>query len=88
MRLKAQIEKHRLGGSGLTSDLDDLRDEIQETLAQQATQIDEIHERLDFAEGERAGWRSLARHPVRRCHSPRPVQHDEGNPQTGRPLSR
>ena len=50
MRLKAQIEKHRLGGSGSTSDLDDLRDEIRDTLAQQATQIDEIHERLDFAE--------------------------------------
>ena len=50
MRLKAEIEKHRLGASGSTSDLDDLRDEMRETLAQQATQIDELHERLDFSE--------------------------------------
>lgn len=50
MRLKAEIEKHRLGASGSTSDLHDLRDEMRETLAQQATQIDELHERLDFAE--------------------------------------
>ena len=50
MKLKAEIEKRRLGGSDSASDLDDLRDEMREALAHQATQIDELHERLDFAE--------------------------------------
>ncbi len=50
MKLKAEIEKRRLGRSNSTSDLDDLRDEMREALAHQATQIDELHERLDFAE--------------------------------------
>ena len=49
MKLKAETERRRIEESSANS-ADALRDEVQHALAQQATQIDELHERLDFAE--------------------------------------
>lgn len=48
-RLKARLELERMrqqSGEGVT----ELRQEVHELLAQQASQLDELHERLDFAE--------------------------------------
>ncbi len=49
MKLKAETERRRLEHSSSNS-VDALRDEVQDALAQQAAQIDELHERLDFTE--------------------------------------
>ncbi len=49
MKLKAETERARLEGSSLDS-TEELRDEVRHTLTRQAAEIDELHERLDFAE--------------------------------------
>ena len=49
MKLKADLEKARLDAGGSES-IEQLREEMQQLLAEQGTQIDELHERLDFAE--------------------------------------
>ena len=49
MKLRADIEKHRLG-AGAGGSADDLREEMRQAIENQNHQIDELHERLDFAE--------------------------------------
>lgn len=49
MKLKADIDKLRLGDSGREA-MEELREELQQTIARQAAEIDELSERLDFTE--------------------------------------
>ena len=49
MKLKHRLEEARLKSASLEG-LDEFRQEVHELLAQQQAQLDEVHERLDFAE--------------------------------------
>ena len=49
MKLKNDLEQKRLDAGG-SEDVEQLREEFQQLLSEQAAQIDELHERIDFAE--------------------------------------
>ena len=49
MKLKAGLDRDRLHGSSNDA-VDELRQEMHDLLAQQASQLDDLHERLDFTE--------------------------------------
>ncbi len=55
-KLKVGLDRDRLHGSSNDA-VDELRQEMHDLLAQQAAQLDDLHERLDFTE------RLLARPP-------------------------
>ena len=48
-KLKAGLDRDRLHGSSNDA-VEELRQEIHDLLAQQASQLDDLHERLDFTE--------------------------------------
>ncbi len=49
MKLKAGLDRDRLHGSSDNA-VEELRQETHDLLAQQATQLDDLNERLDFTE--------------------------------------
>jgi hypothetical protein len=65
MKLTAETEQKRLEAHS-SNTIDDLRDEVQHALARQSAEIDELHQRLDFAE------RLLTRPVTPEATSPKP----------------
>ena len=49
MKLNAETDRKRIE-SDLPGSVEDFREEVQDALAQQAAQMDDLNERLDFAE--------------------------------------